>query len=293
MEQLLARLEEYRQMVDAALDDFLPRADMTPATLHEAMRYATLGGGKRIRPALVLMTGELFGVANADAMPAACAIEIVHTYSLVHDDLPAMDNDDLRRGRLTCHKAYDEATAILVGDALLTLAFGLLASRYPPPVAVDLIQIVARAAGHAGMISGQYMDLEGERRRLDDRDTIELMYALKTSELFVAACRVGARLGGAKAEATAKVAAFGKDVGLLFQTVDDILDETASAEQLGKNVRQDAAAGKSTIIMMRGVVGAQDQAAVYAKRADDNLADFGAAAATLRLLPQYLLTRQK
>src|SRR5690606_19597945 len=241
-----------RQRVDQALHDLLPE-DQLPASLHQAMRYALLEGGKRIRPVLAYATAEAFGVEPLRATPAACAVECIHAYSLVHDDLPAMDDDDLRRGRPTVHRAFDEATAILAGDALLTHSFGLLADTacHPDPaIRIALVAELAAAAGAAGMVGGQLRDIEGETRSLDEP-------AMKTGALTRAAVRMGAILGGADARALSALTAYAEAAGRAFQLADDILDVTASPQTMGKRTGKDAAMGKQTLVALLGVEAAQ------------------------------------
>lgn len=292
MERLLKYLDEKKDAVNQALGEFLPKADLAPSTLHEAMRYSALGSGKRIRPILVCMCAELFRPGSDEWLPAACALEMAHCYSLIHDDLPAMDNDDLRRGRLTCHKAYNEATAILAGDALLTLAFETVVRRYAPGVAANIIGIMASALGHNGMIGGQMMDLEGEKKKLDP-EAIEDMYARKTGMLVAAACRIGAVIGGGEGARLEQASQYGKNLGLLFQITDDILDCTATSDQMGKTVGKDSAAGKSTLVAACGLEAAQAKADELAVLTKSQLKGFDAEALMPRLLVDFILTRKK
>jgi len=253
-----AWLEQGRAWAEAALARALPAEDEEPARLHAAMRYALLGGGKRLRPALVrLVTLELGGDERAAEAPAV-ALELVHTYSLVHDDLPAMDDDALRRGRPTVHVAFDEATAILVGDALLTLAFEVLAADEPAR-AREHARVLARAAGSRGMVGGQVLDLSLEAGGARTRDAVEGMHAKKTAALFAAACEHGAIAAG-RAEARAEAAAYGRELGLLFQAVDDLLDVTGDAATLGKTPGKDAALERATLVAALGLEGARRRA---------------------------------
>jgi len=251
-------LESGRVWAEVALARALPAEAVEPVRLHAAMRYALLGGGKRLRPALVrLVTLELGGNERAAEAPAV-ALELVHTYSLVHDDLPAMDDDALRRGRPTVHVAFDEATAILVGDALLTLAFEVLAADEPGR-AREHVRVLARAAGSQGMVGGQVLDLSLEAGGARTRDAVESMHAKKTAALFAAACEHGAIAAG-RSEARAEAAAFGHELGLLFQAVDDLLDVTGDAATLGKTPGKDAALERATLVAALGVEGARRRA---------------------------------
>ncbi|THD61312.1 polyprenyl synthetase family protein [Phenylobacterium sp.] len=280
--------------VEAALDALLPR----PAGLHgraqEAMRYAIFAGGKRLRPFLVLQSAGLFGVAPGHAMRVAAAIEALHTYSLVHDDLPAMDDDDLRRGKPTAHKQFDEATAILAGDGLLTLAFELLADPATHPsgdIRAELVASLARAAGSDGMIGGQMIDIEAPNHQLGAAQIIELQQK-KTGALFEFSCAAGAILGGAGASDRAALHAYARDFGLAFQICDDLIDVLGSAETAGKQVGKDAAQGKATLVSIWGVEHARSEAERLAEQASSALAPYGQAAHLLRALPFFLLDRR-
>jgi len=239
-------LSEARGEVDAALDRFMPQPDGFGRRLFEAMRHSLFSGGKRLRPCLCLLVGESLGGARNGAIPAACALEMVHTYSLIHDDLPAMDDDDLRRGKATCHKAFDEATAILAGDALLTLAFQTAAENTVPPArAARIVGILARAAGPQGMVLGQMRDLESEGNPCD-LDLVGAIHATKTAAMIAASFEIGAVAAGADDDLTRRLYEAGLGVGLAFQIVDDILDVTATTTQLGKTAGKDAIGGKAT-----------------------------------------------
>jgi geranylgeranyl diphosphate synthase type II len=239
-------LSAARKDVDAALDRYVPRPDGFGRRLFEAMRHSLFSGGKRLRPCLCLLVCESLGGARRAALPAACALEMVHTYSLIHDDLPAMDDDDLRRGRATCHKAFDEATAILAGDALLTLAFQTVAENAPSPGhATRITAILSRAAGPLGMVLGQMRDLESEGRPCSI-DRIRDIHATKTAAMIAASFEIGSVAAGADEEVTRRLSEAGLGVGLAFQIVDDILDVTATTAQLGKTAGKDAAGGKAT-----------------------------------------------
>lgn len=252
-------LKQFQQRAEAALDRFLPPATLAPTRLHEAMRYATLGPGKRVRPLLVYATGLAIG-ANFDALDgSAAAVEFIHAYSLIHDDLPAMDDDDLRRGRPTCHKAFDEATAILAGDALLTLSLELAAEH-----GAEAVRVLARAGGSRGVVGGQQDDLDAEGRVLTgtpaDRALLERIHRGKTAALIRASCELGALAANASNIQRAALAAFGEAMGLAFQVADDVLDHTADAATLGKTPGKDAASGKLTYVTLLGLDDARAEA---------------------------------
>jgi geranylgeranyl diphosphate synthase type II len=250
------RFARWRREVDAALDRFLPAASETPSTLHDAMRYAVFGGGKRLRPLCCLLACEAAGGEAAAAMPAACALELVHTYSLVHDDLPCMDDDDYRRGRLTVHKVYGEAMGVLAGDALLTLAFSTVADGLAPAAAARACSVLAKGSGSLGMVGGQVGDLEAEGKTLQI-DAILAIDSRKTAALFAAAFRMGAICAGAPRETEDRLERIGEHLGIAFQIVDDLLDVTASAETMGKATGKDAARGKATTPALLGLDGAR------------------------------------
>lgn len=264
-----------------------------PATLAEAMRYSVLDGGKRIRPFIVARGCKLCGGTFELAAPAAVALECVHAFSLVHDDLPAMDNDDLRRGRPTCHKAYGEAMAILAGDGLLTLAFEILATRIPDPArAVRAVAELARGAGWSGMIGGQTNDMLGERKAPDLALTRQI-HAQKTARLFEAAGRLGAICAGADPGRTEALARYGQHLGHAFQIADDLLDVTGTADQMGKAVAKDAGAGKQTYPAAVGVAASQAAAQEAAHAAIQALDIFGPSADDLRALARFVVERRK
>jgi farnesyl diphosphate synthase len=285
-------LAEGARAVESTLDRLLPQTQGPEAKLHEAMRYAALGGGKRLRGFLVLQSGALFGADHAALECAAASVECVHAYSLVHDDLPAMDDDDLRRGKPTVHKAYDEATAILVGDALLTLAFGLVSSTEIEPRACrDLVARLAQAAGHGGMVGGQMLDiaLEGRAATAPDMTRVQRQ---KTAALISYACEAGAILGEASPEQREALAAYGKHLGLAFQIADDLLDEEGDADQMGKAARKDAARGKLTAVSVLGRDGARAAAAALAAQAVRHLDLFGEKADLLRAAAGFVVARR-
>jgi geranylgeranyl diphosphate synthase type II len=255
---LAARLESWRRDVDEALDRALPAEGAWPSTIHRAVRYSLFAGGKRIRPLLVLATAEAVGGASADVMPLACAVEMVHTYSLIHDDLPAMDDDDLRRGKPTSHKVFGEAMAILAGDALLTRAFHVMVevpADAPPDVLrrrLEATALLGEAAGTAGLIGGQVEDLESEGRAVG-ADVLERLHRAKTGALLGACVRGGAVLAGASEGQRRELDRYAAAVGLAFQVVDDVLDATGDAVQLGKTAGKDQAAGKATYVSVHGL----------------------------------------
>jgi farnesyl diphosphate synthase len=290
IEVLLKRLFD-----DAPLEGEISR----PARLVAAMRHAALDGGKRLRPFLLVETATVFGAARTGALMAGAALELVHCYSLVHDDLPAMDDDDLRRGRPTVHKAFDEATAILVGDALLTLAFELMARPqvHPDPaVRVALVLELARASGLGGMAGGQMLDLAAEGRFEPKRTLAEsevaTLQAMKTGALIRFACRAGAILGQADAAARASTDRYGAVIGQAFQIADDLLDVEGDAKTLGKAAGKDAAAGKATLVAALGLAGARARLGELVAEADGALAPFGAKADTLRAAARFVAERR-
>jgi len=284
-----------RERVEAVLRDALPSGEAGPARLCAAMRYAALGEGKRIRPLLVYAAGQAIGVAPPALDAAAAAVELIHAYSLVHDDLPAMDDDDLRRGRPTTHRAFDEATAILAGDALQVLAFDLLANAPMPGVAdggrVEMIRLLARASGTAGMAGGQAMDLAATGRRLEPRQ-IEEMHGLKTGALIRAsvllACAAQPRLAHAEREALDR---YGRAIGLCFQIVDDLLDVLGDPSVTGKVAGADALRGKPTYPAIAGAAAARARAAELAEEGVASLSGFGQEAAQLREFAEELVQR--
>jgi farnesyl diphosphate synthase len=281
------------QAVDSVLERVLPVPHGPQARVQEAMRYAIFAGGKRIRPFLVLHSARLFGVDDPHALRAGAAIEALHTYSLVHDDLPCMDDDDLRRGRPTTHVAFDEMTAVLAGDALLTIAFEILAdaATHPDPqVRVNLIARLAEAAGHDGMIGGQIIDmLAAESFGLDD---VRNLQRLKTGQLFEFSCEAGPILGKASAEDRQRLRDYAHELGLVFQITDDLLDVTSTAEKTGKAVGKDAEMGKATLVTLLGVDGARAEAEQRAKAAIAALGPHAARSPELSGLPLFLLDRE-
>lgn len=287
-------LNERVQIVNETLERLLVEQKEIPEDLRKALQYTLSAPGKRIRPALVLWCCELVGGRdNADARLAAAAIEMVHTYSLIHDDLPAMDDDDLRRGRPTCHKAFDEATAILAGDGLLTLAFEVLADGVrDPKLAVNLVRELAQAAGPAGMIAGQIADLKAEHT-VGTVEALEYIHINKTAKMFRCATLMGALCGGADDGQLDALGRYGLKIGLGFQIADDILDVSASSEQLGKTAGKDVTAAKCTYPAVVGMDRARELGRSLAQGAVEALEPFGARADILRRLALALLARNR
>lgn len=277
---------------EAALDTALPSTDTIPHTLHEAMRYAVLGGGKRVRPLLVHAAGEVAGAAPEACDAAACAVEMIHAYSLVHDDMPCMDDDDLRRGRPTVHKAYDEATALLVGDALQTQAFIVLAQvpTLGAEARLKLVAELAMASGSVGMCGGQAIDLQNVGLAMT-RDALEGMHRMKTGALLRASVRMGALCGNIDPAGLAALDQYAAAVGLAFQVVDDILDVTADTATLGKTAGKDAANDKPTYVSLLGLDAARELAAQLRTDAHEALAGFGARAGRLAELADLIVLR--
>jgi geranylgeranyl diphosphate synthase type II len=292
---LQAYLAERRALVDEALAQVLPPEETPPPSVHAAMRYSVLAGGKRLRPILVIAGAEAVGGTSALVLPTACALELIHTYSLIHDDLPAMDDDDYRRGRLTSHKVFGEAIAILAGDALLTLAFRLVAdnaARVPNPrVLGDVVTEIADAAGTFGMVGGQVVDIESEGKPVS-AETLEYIHVHKTAALIRASLRVGARLAGGDARALEAIGEAGRDLGLAFQIVDDILDVEGSLEQLGKTAGSDERKQKATYPAIHGLEASRRQAKLLIERCQQRLGALGERAAPLRALADYVFERK-
>jgi farnesyl diphosphate synthase len=288
-------LGETAAVTDAVLDKMIALPDGLERRVFEAMRYAALAPGKRLRPFLVLASAKLFAVARNCALQVAAAIELVHAYSLVHDDLPAMDNSDLRRGRPTCHKAFDDATAILAGDGLLTLAFEVLAhpdTHGDATVRAELVTALAQAAGSHGMVGGQMIDLLAEERPDLDIGAITRLQRLKTGALIAFACESGAILGKMPTELRLALRAYAHDLGLAFQIADDLLDVEGSAAATGKPVGQDAAAGKATFVTILGVERARAQAELLVSQAVAHLDLFEERADLLRQAARFVIDRR-
>ncbi len=286
-------LADNSALVDKALHRFLPKASTKPATLHEAMRYSLFAGGKRLRPILCLAAAEACGGAASQAMPLACAVECVHTYSLIHDDLPCMDDDDLRRGRPTCHKVFGEGIAVLAGDALLTIAFEILAQaegwpRYRMPA---LLRELSVAAGSRWLIAGQVLDLEGEGKKIAPRD-LQFIHRSKTAALLTTAIRLGAMSANANEKKLAALTTFGQSLGLAFQIIDDILDVTQTSAKLGKSAGKDVTAQKATYPAVFGLEKSRSEAKRLTNQARESVQIFGKKSETLLLLADHLLNRE-
>ena len=279
--------------VDAAMDGFLPKAKERPATIHGAMRYAVFAGGKRLRPVLCLAAAEACGGEVSAALAPACALELMHTYSLVHDDLPAMDDDDLRRGRPTCHKVYGEGMAVLCGDALLTHAFIVLAKTRPSKRygVREYIADLAETGGSRKLIGGQVMDLEGEGRKLTKRELVRIHEA-KTAALLTTSLRLGAMTANATPAKLESLTNFGYNLGLAFQVIDDILDVTQSTEVLGKTAGKDLAVEKATYPSVLGLEASRKEAARLTAAAMGALKPLGSKASRLEEIANYLLKRE-
>jgi farnesyl diphosphate synthase len=281
------------RLTDALIEQLLAVPPGPEARVYEAMRYSALAPGKRLRPLLVLGGARLFGVARRSALQVAAAIEMVHAYSLIHDDLPAMDNSDLRRGRPTCHKRFDEATAVLAGDGLLTIAFEVLAhpdTHGDPAVRCELVSALATAAGGAGMVGGQMIDLIAERQPLDI-GAITRLQRMKTGALIAFSCEAGAILAKAAGELRTALRGYAHDLGLAFQIADDLLDVEGSAAETGKPVGADAAAGKATFVSILGVERARAQAGLLVDQAVAHLDLFEQRADLLRQVARFVINR--
>ncbi len=294
MTEIKAALAENARNVDEMLDTLLPVHDDPESRLMEAMRYACLSGGKRIRPFLVTASSGLFGVDEGSALRVAAAIEMVHCYSLIHDDLPAMDNDDLRRGMPTCHIKFDEATAILAGDALLTRAFGVLsepATHGDSKVRSDLVCELARTAGRDGMVGGQMLDLLAQHQGLEMAEVTRLQ-RMKTGALIAFSCEAGAILGKASESARHALRNYAHDLGLAFQIVDDLLDVEGDAGEVGKKTGKDIEAGKATFVSLLGPKRAHAQSEMLAEQAANHLEVFAESADPLRSLARFVVNRR-
>jgi geranylgeranyl diphosphate synthase type II len=293
-------LEQGRASADIALERLLPPGTQHPESIHRAMRHSVFAGGKRLRPILCMEAGRMIsGTSSAGTLPAGiedvgAALEMLHTYSLIHDDLPALDNDDLRRGRPTCHKAFGEAIAILAGDALQTQAYEVLAQlRCPAEARVDIIREIAHATGTIdGMIGGQVVDLEAEHKK-PDLATLEYIHRSKTAALITASVVGGGMYAGATVEQIARLRGYGQSIGLAFQIVDDVLDLTQTSEQLGKTAGKDTAAEKTTYPSLFGIDESLRKADALVAQACAELNEFGSAASTLKDLAHFLVERKK
>jgi len=294
-EQLVATLRRGQELVDAALERLIPPATQRPTSIHQAMRHSVFAGGKRLRPILCMEAAHMVAGSLPDGVEdLGAALEMLHTYSLIHDDLPALDNDDLRRGRPTCHKVFGEAIAILAGDALQTQAYEVLANLGCPAEArVQIIAEIARGTGTIeGMIGGQVVDLEAERTP-PDADMLEYIHSAKTAALITSSLVSGAFYAGGDGPDVARLRVFGQSVGLAFQIVDDILDVTQTSEQLGKTAGKDTAAAKVTYPSLYGIDESRRRADALVREAFTALHPFGDRADVLKALAQYLVERQK
>lgn len=288
-------LGRIQREVDSAFDGFLQVPDDTRAPLFEAMRYAAIGGGKRVRPLLVAATADIFGVSRDAALRAGCAVEAIHVYSLIHDDLPCMDDDDLRHGKPTLHKVFDEATAVLAGDSLHALAFEILsdqATSADPFTRGELIATLATASGMHGMAGGQMMDMQAEKADYD-LHTITRLQQLKTGALLAASVEMGAVLGKVPPEGRAHLRAYARDIGLAFQIADDLLDVAGEEAKAGKALRKDERQGKQTFVTLMGVDRAREQARMLVDQAIGHLSLYGEEAELLRALAQFIVERDR
>jgi len=290
-------LKQVQAEVDSVFDAFMPVPGDTRARLVEAMRYAAIGGGKRVRPFLVVSTAELFGVDRSAALRAGTAVEAIHVYSLIHDDLPCMDDDDMRHGKPTVHKVYDDATAVLAGDALHALAFEILADPgtiSDPFVRAELIMTLGTASGMNGMAGGQMMDMVADEEGVDyDLHTITRLQQLKTGALLAASVEMGAILGKVPHEGRAHLRAYARDIGLAFQIADDLLDVTGDEQLAGKALRKDERQGKQTFVTLMGVDKAREQARALVDQAIAHLASHGKEADMLRALARFIVERDR
>ena len=290
-------LKQVQEEIDSVFDAFLPVPEDTRARLVEAMRYATIGGGKRVRPLLLVSTAELYGVDRTAALRAGAAVEAIHVYSLIHDDLPCMDDDDLRHGKATLHKVYDEATAVLAGDALHALAFEILADQgtsSDPFVRSELIATLGKASGMGGMAGGQMMDMVADEEGVDyDLHTITRLQQLKTGALLAASVEMGAILGRVPPEGRAHLRAYARDIGLAFQIADDLLDVEGDQEKAGKALRKDEKQGKQTFVTLMGVEQAREQARMLVSQAIGHLGNHGSEADLLRALARFIVERDR
>tara|TARA_A100001391_G_scaffold202702_3_gene192998 strand:+ start:3777 stop:4682 length:906 start_codon:yes stop_codon:yes gene_type:complete len=295
-DDLLGRgLTQIQREIDGAFDAILPVPEDSRARLVEAMRHVAIGGGKRVRPLLLVTVAEMYGASRNAAIRAACALESIHVYSLIHDDLPCMDDDDLRHGKPTVHKAFDEATAVLAGDSLHALAFELLADERvssDPFIRVELVGALAAASGHNGMAGGQMMDLAAETEDFD-LHTVTRLQQLKTGALLMAAVEMGAILGKVPDEGRGHLRNYARDIGLAFQIADDLLDHEGDEELAGKTLRKDEGQGKATFVSLMGADAARAQAQALSEQAIGHLAQHGEEADLLRALARFIVERDR
>ena len=290
------KLQEVGEQLTKKIEEILPEANQAmEQKLFEAMRYSTLSHGKRLRPFLTVISSQLFGVSLESSLQTAAAIEFIHSYSLIHDDLPAIDNDDFRRGQPSSHKKFGEATAILAGDALLTFAFEVLAdegTHRDATVRIELVEAVSKAAGFAGMVGGQVIDILAANQKLDFNEIVRLQ-RMKTGALFAISCEAGAILGRAPRNLRNALKAYANNLGLAFQITVDLLDAEGTREETGKNVGKDKNAGKATLVSCLGIEQAREHSRMLATQAIEHLGVFGEQANLLKVLAQYVITRTK
>ena len=292
---LKSSLARVQQDIDSAFDAYLPVPDDSRARLVEAMRHATIGGGKRVRPLLVVAVADLYRVDRSAAISAGCAVEAIHSYSLIHDDLPCMDDDELRHGKPTVHRAFDEATAVLAGDALHALAFDILTQNdvsSDPFVRSELVSVLARASGHEGMAGGQVMDMAAEEQDYDLRQVTRLQQ-LKTGALLGASVEMGAILGRVPPEGRGHLRAYARDIGLAFQIADDLLDVEGDEALAGKALRKDGEQGKATFVTLMGAEKAREQARALVDQAVGHLSGHGSDARLLEALARFVVERDR
>jgi geranylgeranyl diphosphate synthase type II len=295
---ILRYLQEKKEKVDSALERYLPKKEGFTLNLHKAIQHSLFAGGKRIRPILSIASFEAVGGKGEKIIPFACALEMIHTYSLIHDDLPAIDNDDFRRGKPTCHKTFGEAIAILAGDGLLTEAFKLMTNQPAKDhlssdggLVLDLINEVAQAAGISGMVGGQVVDIESEGKAVD-LPTVQYIHTHKTGAMILASVRVGAKLGGAKGEILKALTRYGENLGLAFQIVDDILNVEGEADLMGKKTGSDLSKGKATYPSVLGVEESKRRAEELVRLAVDALGPLGPDADPLREIARFVVARE-
>lgn len=295
-DNLERKLGEIGELLLEKMAEILPIPEGTmEQRLFEAMRYSTLSRGKRLRPFLTVETAQLFGVSLESSLQTAAAIELIHSYSLIHDDLPAIDNDDFRRGQPSCHKKFGEPVAILAGDALLTYSFQVLSDNVThrdPSVRIELIENIAKAAGFSGMVGGQVIDILAQDTKLDFNEVVRLQ-RMKTGALFAISCEAGAILGKAPRNLRNGLRAYANNLGLAFQITDDLLDAEGTREETGKSVRKDAKAGKATLVSCLGIEQARAHAKMLAMQSMEHLSAFGEQAGMLRELAEYVVSRTK
>ena len=295
-DDLLGRgLQRIQREIDSAFDQLLPVPEDSRARLVEAMRYAAIGGGKRVRPLLLVTVAEMYGTSRSAAVFAGAAIEAIHVYSLIHDDLPCMDDDDMRHGKATVHREFDEATAVLAGDSLHALAFEVLASDMvsaDPFTRAELVRALATASGHGGMAGGQMMDMAADEGNFD-LHTVTRLQQLKTGALLGGAVEMGAILGKVPEDGRSHLRNYARDIGLAFQIADDLLDEEGDEEKAGKALRKDAGQGKATFVSLMGVEKAREQARALSEQAVGHLAGHGDEADLLRALARFIVERDR